>query len=585
MNRNTNNQRTFTKSVVFLCACLFPFVCIHRAFAQLTADQCALLYNSTSEKSQSLAQYYAKVRGVPSNQLIGIALPKRESISRETYDSCATKVRSKIQSAEWGERVKCLITFYDIPLKVSAPKATPASRSMQSELELILEQSTKRLKGRMDEFEQKFFGHTPGGAAGKPDQPGTQGRQNSKLWKQYERYQGIKKRAIMKVNEPSNEDRTKLLSMLVTFMELAEGKTSVLPFYSSNIEKMLPDRAAQLQTLLEESKRVEGELAKAYRAGPLHPDATEALPAVRTWQGLLGLSFWVDDQARWLGGNYNHAAFDNELTLVLLEQYPLYEWVPNAYYLFADQKSIDRLLPKGRTLMISRIDGPTPEIARRLIDDSIEAERAGLMGKCYIDLRAANKNDLYREYDRDLQFLSVLVKENTNIPVRLNAEKAVFKPGSCDDVAIYCGWYSVGNYVPAFAFNKGAFAYHIASFELKSLRGANNSYWCAGLLRDGAASTLGPTAEPYLSSFPKPSHLIGLMLTGKLTLVECYFATLPFNSWQLALIGDPLYTPFKNNPKLKWADLTSIPGFVPTQIPTVFTPEQPSEPASVPPPP
>lgn len=37
-------------------------------------------------------------------------------------------------------------------------------------------------------------------------------------------------------------------------------------------------------------------------------------------------------------------------------------------------------------------------------------------------------------------------------------------------------------------------------------------------------------------------------MTGKLSLLEVYFHTVPHLSWQMILIGDPLYTPFRKNP-------------------------------------
>ncbi len=71
-----------------------------------------------------------------------------------------------------------------------------------------------------------------------------------------------------------------------------------------------------------------------------------------------------------------------------------------------------------------------------------------------------------------------------------------------------------------------------------------------GLLKDGIVATLGATAEPYLSSFPAPLFFFPLLLTGELTLAEVYWSTNPMTSWQIGLIGDPLYKPYKVNPPL-----------------------------------
>ena len=45
--------------------------------------------------------------------------------------------------------------------------------------------------------------------------------------------------------------------------------------------------------------------------------------------------------------------------------------------------------------------------------------------------------------------------------------------------------------------------------------------------------------------FSPPGPFFPLLMTGKLTLLEVYFLTLPGLSWMQILIGDPLYHPFK----------------------------------------
>jgi uncharacterized protein (TIGR03790 family) len=106
-------------------------------------------------------------------------------------------------------------------------------------------------------------------------------------------------------------------------------------------------------------------------------------------------------------------------------------------------------------------------------------------------------------------------------------------------------------YVDAFDFVPGAVGYHIASFEAVSIKRPNEQGWVRGLLDDGIAATIGPVAEPYLQSFPRPNEFFGLLLTGEYTLAECYAYTVPGTSWMHLLIGDPLYNPFQNTPYLR----------------------------------
>jgi len=131
------------------------------------------------------------------------------------------------------------------------------------------------------------------------------------------------------------------------------------------------------------------------------------------------------------------------------------------------------------------------------------------------------------------------------MPVVLNDKQELFQPGDAPNAAIYCGWYSVRKYVDAFDFVDGAVGFHIASFEAQNLHDPKSSNWCAAMLRDGITATLGAVAEPYLHTFPEPKAFFTELFNDN-RLAEAYYKTKPFNSWQLVLIGDPLYRPFKN---------------------------------------
>ena len=121
------------------------------------------------------------------------------------------------------------------------------------------------------------------------------------------------------------------------------------------------------------------------------------------------------------------------------------------------------------------------------------------------------------------------------------------------------GWYSLANYVPCCKFAPGAVAWHLASSEAESLRDPKSKLWCKNLLESGAVATLGPVAEPYTVGFPKPAEFFGCLVTGKYTLVECYWRTELFASWMTVLVGDPLYNPYAKAPKLKAAQVKLSP--------------------------
>ena len=287
--------------------------------------------------------------------------------------------------------------------------------------------------------------------------------------------------------------------------------------------KQFEGRLPELRQSLEQEKQAIAELEEKQQAGS--PDHTRRLRR----RLLLEM-----DIAR-VTGDETEASVDSELSLVLCDNYELYRWQPNL---------LRRTGPQAiRTLMVCRLDGPGYEIARGLVDKAIAAEATGLSGTAYIDSRGILKKNAYGRYDQSMRDLAILTQLRTTLPIKEERTSALFEPNTCPEAALYCGWYSLRKYIDAFDFVPGAVGFHIASFEAASLRDANSAQWCPAMLKDGITATLGPVAEPYLHAFPEPRAFFSELFDGR-CLVEAFYRTKPFNSWQLVLIGDPLYVPF-----------------------------------------
>jgi len=241
-------------------------------------------------------------------------------------------------------------------------------------------------------------------------------------------------------------------------------------------------------------------------------------------------------------GNETNASVDNELSMVRFGAYELYRWQPNQLNK-NNRYPADLIL----TVMVCRLDGPTPRIARGLVDKAVATEKTGLHGVAYIDSRGIPDDEQPYSpghFDQTLRDLAVLLRFRTTLEVKEERTEKLFEPRSCPRAAIYCGWYSLKKYVDSFDFVDGAIGFHIASWEAVDLRDANSTEWCPAMLTRGVTATLGAVAEPYLHAFGNPKEFFVELLDGK-CMVEAFYRTNPFCSWQLVLIGDPLYTPFK----------------------------------------
>ncbi|UCF95538.1 MAG: TIGR03790 family protein [Desulfobacterales bacterium] len=258
------------------------------------------------------------------------------------------------------------------------------------------------------------------------------------------------------------------------------------------------------------------------------------------------------------------ASLDSEIALIRAQDYPLEGWIPNPYYLGFREQAL--AIAKEDVLMVSRLDGPSPEIVRKMIEDSIRAEENGLAGTVYFDARwpASDRRDLsgYALYDQSIHRAADRVRQSQLLPVVVNDTSELFQPGECPNAALYCGWYRRAHYVDAFVWQKGAVGYHIASSECKTLRKKGARLWCKMMLEKGAAATIGPVGEPFVQGFPLPEIFFALLVDGYLSLAECYLVSLPYLSWQMVLIGDPLYRPFdreRSKPQKKAAPGSTLP--------------------------
>jgi uncharacterized protein (TIGR03790 family) len=254
------------------------------------------------------------------------------------------------------------------------------------------------------------------------------------------------------------------------------------------------------------------------------------------------------------------AAVDSELALVQKTAYPLAGWIPSPFFIGFQGKKI-KDMPES-ALLVSRLDGPTLQIVKRVIDDSLLAEEKGLKGKAYFDARwpYPEKKDLtgYAYYDASLHKAAAVVRASKlMVETVLDEKESLFQPGECDDAALYCGWYSLGKYIDAFQWVPGSVGFHIASQECRTLREPGSTVWCKMMLEKGIAATVGPVGEPYVEAFPVPEVFFGLLMDGEETLVECFALSSPFLSWRMILIGDPLYRPFPAH--LKQLQMSTTP--------------------------
>jgi len=235
---------------------------------------------------------------------------------------------------------------------------------------------------------------------------------------------------------------------------------------------------------------------------------------------------------------------DSELALLEAEPYALSGWIRNPYFL--GFKNFDNAIPKDKVLLVSRLDGPDVSTVYRIIDDTLYAEKNGLKGKAYIDARwsvpEGETGSGYQFYDASLHKAAKYIEKRMEVVI--DDKESLFKENCCKEAALYCGWYSLSHYIDSFEWQPGSIGYHMASNECSTLKNTTRSVWCLKMLQNGISAVIGPVYEPYIQGFPIPELFFSYLVEGYMSLGEAYLVSTPYFSWQMILVGDPLYQPF-----------------------------------------
>ena len=515
---------------------IFVLILTAQISSALQPDEILIVVNKNSPDSINIGVHYVRQRNIPAFNILSLSLPGPETItiSADDYQKLLAKpVRKKMTSKKLAGKIKCIVTTYGVPIKILPRKPLSAQQKHIVKLNALYKQKEIQVKDMVAWI--KIFAREPNELI----EPESFKSTNDIL-------QSLGKhtrQSLKRIKAIDDTDlKTKLFDEWLRFYTQAYGcpRVHTLARQDYFIAKLITDDfltkcSARLQkpintvnTAAEEKWNFEKRFDRGF------------YNSIEVLKGQVGLFKHLTADIDRIKGKETHASVDSELSMVLFDDYDLYRWQIN-------ELKNKKLITSAKTIMVSRLDGPNPKIASQLVDKAIKAETIGLKGSAYIDpgySRLKKGQSLFEQYDKSLEATAKLIKKKTKLHVVLHRSSELFQPGQCPNAALYCGWYSLKKYIDAFDFVDGAIGYHIASWEAVDLRDPNSTQWCPAMLKDGVTATIGAVAEPYLHTFPPPDELFEKLLNGA-TLVEAYYQSKPFNSWQMILIGDPLYTPFK----------------------------------------
>jgi uncharacterized protein (TIGR03790 family) len=499
----------------------------------LSRDEIALVVNRSVPESTELATFYAQARDIPGDRIIPLDLPATDEIPFDMYEQhVRPAIRRALRDRGLEQKVRCLVTFYGVPLRIGLRVNTPQDNTELEQLKQAHQQVIGQLDGMVGQAERRAL--EVNGAF----KPVSADRSLEALAQRMKLAISVVEAEMRKSADESR--RQELTQYLNQAVEQVTGEVDA--------DDIAPASAPATAT----SSADPSEL-------PFDPEARRLVrDKARQHAGIFTYAKTLQTQIDYLSTDDTAAALDSELSLLWWPTYSRVRWQPN------------RLNPHLRAarappaMMVMRLDGPTVQVVRDIVATSIRIEKEGLSGKLVVDARGLNPldqkgaPDAFGVFDERLRSLARHVQASTDVPVVLDDRPEVMGPNSVEGVALYCGWYSLHTYVPAMKFNAGAVGYHVASFELVSLRDPAHPGWVRGLLENGVVASVGPVAEPYLHSFPAPDEFFTLLLSGKQTLAEVYWTCTPLASWMQTCIGDPLYNPYQKNPRIKLEDLSPV---------------------------
>lgn len=510
------------------CLILVALVTAHpmEGRAELRPKQVAILSNTTNQDSLAVAQHYAERRGIPSSHIIRLSLPDREYLSRDEYNRLVLEpVRRALEKAGLASTIRVLVTTYGIPLRVAAPTLSSDEQRWLSEAE----RHVRTTRNRIEELALQLERMIPGQPA--PESPRDQSGQVSL---EMARTVALLSRVEQTLRAGVEHRPSSAIPQLIR--QYGGWSRSL----QSDATTERPAEVAPWRSLLERT----GPLWSAIGLSPL----TSHRPLIYRWTerlfGLRGVLELASAEVDFLTTAHADASLDSELSLLWWDRTltPAAWRIGNPLFYAVSPKQ-----EQPPVLMVSRLDGPTAEIAKGLVDNALTAEQAGPRGTFYFDARGLQSKgvvDTYGVYDQSLRDAAAFARERSSFPVVLDDAEPTM--AAIPNVVLYIGWYKLRAYDDVFSFTPGAIGYHMASAEALSVHDPAERGWCKNALERGITATMGSVGEPYLDAFPEPARFTRFFLAGTYSLAEVYYLTSRYLSWRMVLFGDPLYNPMRN---------------------------------------
>jgi len=198
-------------------------------------------------------------------------------------------------------------------------------------------------------------------------------------------------------------------------------------------------------------------------------------------------------------------------------------------------------------LICSRIDGPTLEYAKEVIDSGEGLKNQIYMNGAFVldpysDIESVDG----QEYKDELlyAFNNVLLRANVNL-VSTILKDPYFDPviPYLQHDSIYWGWFQDRSTISFFrnTDTQRIFFYNADYDGALVIRDTNEEMWCGLALRGGFSNCAGAMSDPTVNGFLRLTPFMESLLKG-FSIGEAYILSSPYLDWTISFFGDPLNT-------------------------------------------
>lgn len=458
------------------------------AWGQLTSEQVVVIAAANSPESKEVADYYCDFRGISSDRIIEIEFPEGATLGRTAWeDSLRASIRTRLEAMDPEAKVTDVVLTHGTPLAVAAWEDDREIKLWEDYYSKAINDVINRINKAHAEL-ARLAQTEPLTVPSPLDLPTIRAQFQ-------ERIEMVQRAIQAKPADARQADATALQNQV-------QAVAGLFPFISS-LQQQLQNPPAgqspnamqqQLQYLRGRSEMLSQTIQYLEKMPATFERDATIVAMMEQGGGLLDSLTWLQRQLDLVQMNDSMASLDSELAIIFWNDYRRIGSVPNFLNPAFDGSPLRNTY---RTLRVARIDGPTKDSAKALIDRTREAEAiTSLEGNVYVDLRGIQSGDpILVRNENWLRAVGNQFNDVKGLTVTTEESAKLFQPGECPDTLVYLGWYSLGKYVPACTFKPGSIAYHLVPGDALRLRDAEQQGWCRGLIEAGATRVIGSVGE------------------------------------------------------------------------------------------